>query len=392
MEMLYKKFTQRYVIPTGIALSIILHGCGTSSGSGPGSQEMPTVPFVTVDTLSAVTYKEYSAALEGKVNIDIRPQVEGYLDRIFVDEGAYVNAGQPLFKINDQPYQEQLNTALATQHAAEANLYRAELELNKFDVLTKNNVVSDIQLKTAESGYRVAKANLEQAKAAVGMATINLGYTLVKAPVSGYIGRIPKRLGSLVGRMDATALTTLSDVHEVYAYFSMSEIDFIHFNRDNAGNSMPEKLKGLPPVSLVLADGNLYGQTGRIEMVDGQFDKNTGSISLRANFPNAQGMLRSGNTGKVRVSRLHKGAVLVPQEATFELQDRTFVYAIGDSGKVKVTAITTDGKYGDQYLVKEGVKPGDRVVTGSLHLLQDGMAVKPVAATPAVADSPAEKK
>jgi len=355
---------------------LALYSCGSSSGNGPG-QEAPLVPVVTVDTSSTTTYKEYSAALEGKINVEIRPQVDGYLDKIYVDEGAFVNEGQPLFKINDQPYQEQLNTALASQHAAEANLAKAELDLNKAKVLTQNNVVSDIQLKTAEAAYQVAKANLEQSKASVGMAKINLGYTLVKAPVSGYIGRIPKRLGSLVGRMDAQALTTLSDVHEIYAYFSMSEVDFITFNRENKGSSTAEKIKQLLPVSLVLADGNLYDHAGKIEMVDGQFDKNTGSISLRATFPNPQSLLRSGNTGKVRVLQPHTGALLVPQEATFELQDRVFVYIMGDSSKVKMVPITIDGKHEQLYLVKDGVKVGDQLVTGGLHMLQDGMVVTP---------------
>lgn len=379
--MSYQKFTFKYVLPLGIGLSLALYGCGGGGENGFGAQGAPTVPVTTVDTVSATTYKEYSAALEGKVNVEIRPQVDGYLEKIFVDEGAYVTAGQPLFKINDQPYQEQLNTALATQHAAEANLSKAQIELDKYDVLTKNNVVSDIQLKTAKSNYDVAKASVEQAKAAVGLARINVGYTLIKAPVSGYIGRIPKRLGSLVGRMDAQALTTLSDVHEVYAYFSMSEIDYMRFNSENKGKTMPDKLKNLLPVSLVLADGSLYAQEGKIEMVDGQFDKNTGSISLRATFPNAEGLLRSGNTGKIRVSVVHKGAVSIPQEATFELQDRTFVYLLGDSDKVKMTPITIEGKTENTFLINEGVKKGDRIVTGSLHMLQDGMAVKAV--TPA---------
>ena len=379
--MSYKNFTPKYITPFGLALSLLLFSCGSSSEHGYGPQEAPVVPVTTVDTVSATTYKDYSASLEGKVNIDIRPQVDGYLDKIFVDEGAFVTAGQPLFKINDQPYQEQLNTALATQHAAEANLAKAQLELDKFEVLTKNNVVSDIQLKTAKSSFDMAKANLEQSKAAVELARINVGYTLIKAPVSGYIGRIPKRLGSLVGRMDAQALTTLSDVHEVYAYFSMSEIDFLRFNNENQGNSMPEKLKKLLPVTLVMADGNLYPQEGRIEMIDGQFDKTTGSISLRATFPNAQGLLRSGNTGKVRVSQVHHGALSVPQEATFELQNRVFVYIIGDSSKTKMTPITIAGKAEKIYLVSDGVKKGDQVITGSLHALQDGVVVKATADT-----------
>lgn len=384
--MLHSKFTPRYTaILSGTALLLAMYGCGSPAGEAPGQQLMQ-VPVVQVDTGSALTYKDYSAALEGKVNVEIRPQVDGYLDKIFVDEGAFVKAGEPLFKINDQPYQEQLNTALANQHAAEANLAKAELELNKAKVLTQNNVVSDIQLKTAEAGYQVAKANLEQSKAAVGIARINVGYTLVKAPVSGFIGRIPKRLGSLVGRADVQALTTLSDVHEIYAYFSMSETDFMAFNRKNKGNGTGEKLKGLLPVALVLADGSLYDQNGRIEMVDGQFDKNTGSISLRATFPNPQSLLRSGNTGKVRVSEPHTGALFIPQEATFELQDRTFVYVLGDSDKVHMTPIEIGGKQDKFYLVKDGVKRGDRVVTGALGMLQDGMPVSPQTQAPA-ADS-----
>lgn len=389
--MLHRKFTRIYVVLSVLA-TLFAYGCGTSAGNGPGGQEAPAVPYVTVDTASAITYKEYSAALEGKVNIEIRAQVDGYLDKIFVDEGAFVSQGQSLFKINDQPYQEQLNTALATQHAAEANLAKAELDLNKFEVLTKNNVVSDIQYKTAESAYQVAKANLEQAKAAVGMARINVGYTLIKAPVSGYIGRIPKRIGSLIGRMDAQALTVLSDVHEVYAYFSMSEIDFLRFNQENKGNGMAEKIKQLPPVQLVLADGSLFDKAGKIEMVDGQFDKNTGSISLRAVFPNEGGLLRSGNTGKVRVSEAHNGAVVIPQEATFELQDRVFVYTVGDSNKVRMTPIRIGGKTEQNYLVNEGLKRGDKVVTGSLHMLQDGMSVSPTPDSAVAPDSAAQHK
>ncbi|MGQ3013255.1 MAG: efflux RND transporter periplasmic adaptor subunit [Flavobacteriales bacterium] len=364
-----------------LAALLLAWGCSSGSANGPGNMGgAPSVPVLVTDTTSAQTYKEYSAALEGRVNVEIRAQVDGYLDKIFVDEGAFVKEGQPLFKINDQPYREQLNNAMAAQQAAEANLLNAELEVNKMKVLSRNNVVSEIQLKTVEAAYEAAKANVAQSKAAVAMARINLDYTLIKAPVSGYIGRIPKRLGNLVGRMDVQALTTLSDVHEVYAYFSMSEMDFIAFNRDNKGEDIPEKIKNLLPVTLVLADGNLYPEQGRIEMVDGQFDKTTGSISLRANFPNKNGMLRSGNTGKVRLNQVHQGVLMIPQEATFELQDRTFVYVLGDSNKVKMTPITIGGKHENAYLVSEGLNPGSKIVTGSLHLLQDGAEISPVPA------------
>lgn len=372
--------TRSTIVYTGlfssVLLSFFLYSCTQSSGSMQPPGPVP-VPVIVVDTVTATTYQEYPATLEGRVNVEIRAQVDGYLDEIYVDEGAFVKAGQPLFRINDLPYQEQLNNALASLHAAEANLYKAELELEKMRTLTKNNVVSDVQLKLAESGHEVAKANVEQSKAAVSLARINLGYTVIKAPVSGYIGRIPKRIGSLVGRADQQALTTLSDVSEVYAYFSMSEIDFISFNRDNEGNSVEEKIKHLLPVTLLLADGNTFGQEGKIEVVDGQFDKTTGSISVRATFPNPNGLLRSGNTGKVLVHRRHHAALLVPQEATMEIQDKIFVFAVGDSNKVSRQPVTVSGKSGTSYLVESGVAPGTRIVYSGLGNLQEGAAIQP---------------
>jgi membrane fusion protein (multidrug efflux system) len=183
-----------------------------------------------------------------------------------------------------------------------------------------------------------------------------LGYTLVKAPVSGYIGRLPKKRGSLVSPTDPEPLTELSDVHEVYAYFSLGETDFIHFKSQYQGNNLNDKLKKLPGVSLVLADNTVYPQQGRIDMVDGQFDKNTGAITLRAIFPNSESLLRSGNTGKVRLQQQHNNAILVPQSATVELQDKIFVFAVGDSNKVTKQALQVVGKSGTDYIVKDGVK------------------------------------
>jgi len=380
--MLYKRFTFQYKgILTLLAILVFAYGCSSGSANTSGqSGSVPQVPVLRSDTTSALTYKEYSAALEGRVNVEIRAQVDGYLDHIFVDEGAFVKAGDPLFKINDQPYREQLNNAQAMLQAAEASLVNAEIEVSKMKVLSQNNVVSDVQLKSSEAALAAAKANVAQAGASVALARINLGYTLIKAPVSGYIGRIPKRLGNLVGRMDVQALTTLSDVQEIYAYFSMSEMDFIAFNRDTRGETLQQKIKNLLPVSLVLADGSLYPSEGRIEMVDGQFDKTTGSISLRASFPNRNGILRSGNTGKVRMNQLQHGVLMIPGEATFELQDRTFVYILGDSNKVKMTPITIGGKHGNDYLVSQGIERGQQVITGSLHILQDGIQVNPIPA------------
>ncbi len=237
--------------------------------------------------------------------------------------------------------------------------------------------MSDYQLKAANAAYKIAAANASQARANVGSAKIKLGYTLVKAPVSGYIGRLPKKRGSLVSSTDPEPLTELSDVHEVYAYFSLGESDFINFKSQYAGNTLNDKLKKLPGVSLVLADNSIYPYQGKIDMVDGQFDKNTGAITLRAVFPNAQSLLRSGNTGKVRLQQLHNDAILVPQSATMEVQDKVFVYAVGDSNKVSKQALNIIGKSGTDYIIKEGVKAGDRIVFSGLDHLTEGTIIKP---------------
>ena len=337
----------------------------------------PSLPVVTITSGTDTTYQEYPASIEGTVNVEVRPQVSGSLDKVFVDEGAFVNAGQPIFKINEQPYRAALNNALASQHAAEGALANAQLEIDKLTPLVENKVVSDYQLKTAKAAYDVAKANIEQAKANVSTAQINLGYTLIKAPVSGYIGRLLKKQGSLVAPADVEALTLLSDVHNVHVYFSLGEKDFVSFKEQYPGETLKDKLKQLPSVSLLLADNSEYAKQGKIDMIDGQFDKNTGAITLRASFANAQGLLRSGNTGKIRLSLQHKDALIVPQSATVEMQDKVFVFELADSNKVKKQAIEIVGKSGDDYLVKSGLKVGDKIVLSGFDHLQEGAVINP---------------
>ena len=357
-----------------IALS--LYSC-SSKPQTAAAPPPPSLPVATIITGNDTTYQEYPASIEGTVNVQVRPQVSGALDKVFVDEGAFVNAGQPLFQINVQPYRAALNNALASMHAAEGAAANAQLEIDKLTPLVQNKVVSDFQLKTAKSTYAIAKANIEQAKANVNTAQINLGYTLIKAPVSGYIGRLLKKQGSLVAPSDADALTELSDVHNVHVYFSLSEKDFVSFKEQYAGETLKDKLQHVPTVSLLLADNSEYGKQGKIDMIDGQFDKTTGAITLRASFSNPQGLLRSGNTGKVRLGLLHNNALIVPQVATIEMQDKVFVFTVADSNKVKKQPITIIGKSGANYLVSDGVKAGDQIVLSGIDHLQEGTVIHP---------------
>ncbi|OYX84731.1 MAG: efflux transporter periplasmic adaptor subunit [Flavobacteriales bacterium 32-34-25] len=357
-----------------VALFVI--SCNDKNAAPPVA-EAPLLPVLSIKSADAVTDAEYPAALQGAVDVEIRPQVSGNLEKIYVDEGAYVSKGQTLFKINERPFREQLNNALANLHAAQAAYLNAQLEVDKLTPLVQNKVVSDYQLKTAKASQKIAAANIEQAKAMVGSARINLGYTNVTAPVSGYIGRLPKKQGSLVSATDIEPLTNLSDVHEVYAYFSLGETDFIKFKSAYAGNTLGDKIKHLPPVTLILADNSDYPQLGKIDMVDGQFDKNTGAITVRATFPNKNGTLRSGNTGKIRLGVQHDNAILIPQSATIEMQDKVFVFTVNKENKVNKMPITISGKSGTNYLITDGVKSGDQIVLSGIDKLQEGQAIQP---------------
>jgi membrane fusion protein (multidrug efflux system) len=375
--------TSSFRIPFLVVLSaaVLATGCGKKEEKGP--QQTPELPVLTLQPATAAVATDYSTMLEGRVNVEIRPQVDGTLQKILVDEGASVKAGQPLFRIDDRTLREQYNTAVAAQHAAEAGSSVAKLDAEKLVPLVKNNVVSEVQLRTARANYAAAKAGAEQARAAARAAGIRLGYAEIRAPVGGYIGRIPFRLGSLVMENQSEALTTLSDVSEMYAYFSISETEFSRFKQLYAGESIEEKLRNVPPVSLVLSDGTVYAEQGKVEAVSGQFDRETGSISMRAVFPNAKGLLRTGNTGKVRMEAIYSGVILVPQEATVELQDKVFVFVVGKGNAVTKQVITVLGKSGNSYIAGSGVRTGDIIATAGIEKLQDGQVIRPAAAAPA---------
>ncbi|PZX94980.1 efflux transporter periplasmic adaptor subunit [Flavobacterium aquariorum] len=365
-------------------MAVFLISCADKT-QAPAAAPAPLLPVMAITTETTTTDAEYPAAIQGTVDVEIRPQVSGNLDRVLVDEGAYVTKGQSLFKINERPYREQLNNALASLHAAEASYINAQLEVDKLTPLVQNKVVSDYQLKSAKASQKIAAANIEQAKAIAASAKINLGYTNITAPINGYIGRLPKKQGSLVSATDIDALTTLSDVQEVYAYFSLSETDFIQFKSKYAGNSIGDKIKKLPPVTLILADNSDYPQTGKIDMVDGQFDKTTGAITVRATFPNPHKTLRSGNTGKILLGLQHDDAILVPQSATIEMQDKVFVFTVSKENKVTKMPITVIGKSGANYLIKDGVKTGDQIVLSGIDKLQEGQLIQPEKAAAKIA-------
>ncbi|WP_380935812.1 efflux RND transporter periplasmic adaptor subunit [Sphingobacterium bambusae] len=358
-------------------LPFLLYSCSSGNSQTPAAAVAVAVPVITIADRGQMLETEYPAAIEGTANIEIRPQVDGILEQIFVDEGAKVAKGQLLFKIDGRPYREQLNQAKSNLLAAEAALENAELEVEKKTRLVNNKVLTDFQLKSALSARNIAKSNVEIAKSAVETAKINLDYTQVRAASQGYIGRLQRKQGSLVGPADQLPLTTLSDVHDLHVYFSLSEKDFVKFTNESKGDNIEQKIAQLPPISLILADERLYEHEGKIDMVDGQFDKNTGAISIRATFPNPQGILRNGNTGRIRLAKTYQEAILVPQAATVEIQDKVFVFAVDKDNTVSQQSLDIVGKNGENYLVTGSLAPGSRIVSRGMELLKDGQQISP---------------
>lgn len=384
------KLFNSVIIAVAAAAILFLASCSSTPAQTAAAPAL-SLPVATVSETSQRTYVDYPAAIQGATDLEIRPQVAGSIDRVLVNEGQLVKKGQVLFQISELPFRAELNNAKAALGATKAAVLNAQLEIDKLSPLVQAKVVSAFQLQTAKTMHQIALAKAQQANAAVNSAQINLNYTQIKAPISGYIGRLPKKQGSLVSPTDVDALTQLSDVHEVHVYFSLAETDFINFNTRYQGNSVADRIKQLPAVSLVLADETIYPTQGKIDMIDGQFDKTTGAITLRASFLNSKGLLRSGNTGKIRLGLAHDHAILVPQSATVEIQDKVFVFSVGKDNKVSKTAISIDGKTGTNYLIKDGLKSGDLIVLSGLDKLQEGQLIQPDKKTENVAQLISQK-
>ena len=278
----------------------------------------------------------YSATIRGRQDIDIYPQVSGTIWQPLRERGQNVSKGQTLFIIDQVPYKAALQTAEANVAAAEASVATAQLTYDSKKELFARNVVSQFDLSTAENSLLTAKAQLAQAEAQRVNAANNLSYTVVKAPSDGVVGTLPYRVGALVSASMPQPLTTVSDNSTMYVYFSMAENQLLALTRRYG--SIAETLKNMPDVQLLLNDGSMYDQSGRVESISGVIDTSTGSVSLRAAFPNPNGLLHSGGVGNVVLTSAFKNCIVVPQSATFELQDKIFVYKLVD-GKASSTMI-----------------------------------------------------
>lgn len=366
-----KQIFKNYTFLKGMLVLVVLLNL-SSCGKGNSQEGYPT-PKPEVDFFKAVASdgnieKKYPGIIEGSVNVDIKAQVSGYLEAIYVKEGDYVTKGQSLFKIKGDVFAEQVNNSNASYQAALANLTTAKLEVEKIKPLVEGKVFSEIQLKSAQANYEAAKAQVAQAKAALGSSRLNADFSLIKAPVSGYISRIPNRIGNLVTPNDTTPLTTLSDINIVYVYFSMSEADYLSFAKKGISKT---------PVTLILANGESYEHKGKLEVASGSIDRTTGSIALKAIFPNPEKYLRSGGSARVVVSDNLSSVVAIPMASVKDIQDKFFVFTLSGNNKVVMKPIEIAGTSGTNYYAKSGVKPGDKIALNSIDVLGDGMEVQP---------------
>lgn len=350
-------------------LALVATSCKQHTTAPTGSD----YKTLTVTTTDRTMHSTYSASIQGRQDVDIYPQVSGLITKVCIDEGADVKKGQTLFIIDQVPYKAALETALANVESAEASVATAQMTADSKAELYNEGIVSDFDLTSARNALRQQKAALAQARAELTNARNNLSYTEVKSPVDGTAGMIPYRMGALVGPSISTPLVTVSDNDEMYAYFSMTEKQILYLTQQNG--STDSTMKQMTDLGLILNDGSTYTEKGHVDAISGIIDPKTGAVSVRAVFPNPRRQLRSGGAANVLIPNKKKECIVIPQEATFELQDKIFVYKIVD-GKTKSTAITVFPiSNGKEYIVESGIKKGDTIIAEGAGLLRDGIEV-----------------
>lgn len=358
-----------------IALTIFAFvSCGKKTGGNTGA---PEYVVETVTTTSTEQSTSYPATIKGKQDIEIRPKVSGFITKLCVDEGSMVRKGQTLFLIDRVQYEAQVKSARAAVNVAKAALNTQKLTVENKTELNKKQIISDYDLQMARNTLASCEAQLAQAKATLLNAQEQLSYCTVVSPSDGVVGEIPYRVGSLVSSSTATPLTTVSNISEMYVYFSMTEKQLLTYTRKS--NNVQTVLDSFPSVQLQLSDGTMYNESGKIETVSGVIDQTTGSAQMRATFPNPQKMLRSGGTGSILVPTVYNDIIMIPQKATYEIQDKKFVYVVDKNSKVasrEVKVAPQDD--GTNYIVTSGLTKGERIVTEGVTTLEEGMQIKPI--------------
>lgn len=363
------------IVLGAIALSLVMASCGSKSSNPFGEvdntpKEYPTKVLtgqnVQLETIRPVTIK-------GQEDTEIRPRIDGFIEKIYVDEGSVVKKDQPLFQINSPQTAQAVKTAEAAVKSAEAQVATAKLNVDRIRPLAEKGIVSNVQLETAENTYQTALAQKAQADAALFNAKETRRWATVTSPIDGVVGTIAYRTGSLVN--SANMLTTVSSIGNVFAYFSMAETDYMDLLEKTEGKTIAEKINALPEVSLIMKDKTMYPEKGKIKTISGTVNVTTGTVNLRAEFPNPNGILKSGFSGNISIPRYLENALVIPQKATFTRQDKYLVYKVaGDSVVQTMISVlpTPDGK---EYVVTSGLSSGDRIVEDGIITLSNGKKI-----------------
>ncbi len=352
--------------------------CKDEKASGSAAEMPREYAVTTVNPVTVTIHQDFPATIEGQQVIEIRPMISGYLQDIFVNEGDHVKKGQLLFKIRNPMYEQQVITARASINRAEADVNTADMEIEKIRPLVDKQIVSDYRLKSAELNLESKKAALEQAKAELANAEANLAYTSIRSPMDGIIGTFPYKQGALVSSNSQQALTTLSNIDTVFAYFSWNEKQLLDFLSGSPGESLDEKIKNIPQATLILANSTEYPERGRITMASGMISTQTGSATFKAIFPNKEGLIRSGSSATIRIPEVKYSVLVIPQSATYELQNKYFAYKVDSANKVAAVAFDpVPSDDGQSFLVKKGLKPGDRIVVEGINSLKNGVTIIP---------------
>ena len=355
------------------AATMLLASCGGGGGRPTfGDNEYPVV---TVGTSSTMMQSTYPATIKGVQDVQICPKVQGFIRQINVKEGQTVGAGQVLFVLDNVTYQAQVRQAEASVNTAQASCNTAKLSFENSKKLHESGVIGDFELQSATNSYESAKAGLAQAQASLSSAKEMLSFCYVKSPAAGVVGTLPYKVGTLVNT--ASVLTTVSNNSSMEVYFSLTEKDALAMSQTAGGQNAA--LNAMPNVKLQLADGTVYGQEGKVTKMSGVIDAATGSVQLIAVFQNPEKILKSGGSGAIIIPKSNSSAIIIPMACVSEVQNKKFVYTLGKDNKVVYTEIKVDPQNdGNNYIVTDGLKVGDKYVTNGITKLTDGMEIVPI--------------
>lgn len=359
-----------------LLLAAVLVSCGGGKSGKPdfGDDEYAVR---TIGGQATELQTTYPATIKGVQDVEIRPKVSGFITKMCVQEGQTVRQGQLLFVIDNVTYAAAVRQAKAAVNTAKAQLNTAKLTYSNNEKLFKNNVIGTYELQSSKNSLEAAYAAVAQAEAAYTSAKQNLDFCYVTSPANGVIGNLPYRVGALVSASSQEPLTTVSSIGTMQVYFSMTEKDLLSMTKGVGG--IHAAIKDYPAVKLQLADGTVYNHDGRVATVSGVIDPTTGTVSMRADFPNPEHLLKSGASGSIVVPHVASSAIIIPQDAVSQVQDKYFVYVVGAGNKVKYTPVTVNpNNDGKNYIIESGLKPGDRIVMNGISALTDGQKITPI--------------